>query len=110
MSENWRDEEINARETAQAHAGEVVAGSGSRGAPRRMSQMVSVRLDGELAATLRAVARKRGITLSDLLRESAEQAAKEPPAAKTTVHVKVISGAKRRVDSTPDESLLAAIN
>ena len=71
MSEQ-RASEIARREEAQAHAGEVVAGSGKRGKPRRMPRMVSVRLDGELVAELRAVARQRNTTISDLLREGAE--------------------------------------
>src|ERR687898_2474560 len=72
MSEKRRNNEIARRERAQAHAGEVVAGSGRRGKPRRMAQMVSVRLDGELIGKLRVVAKERNTTLSDLLREGAE--------------------------------------
>jgi predicted DNA-binding ribbon-helix-helix protein len=73
MSEERRESEIARREKAQAHAGEVVSGSGKRGKPRRMAQMVSVRLDGELVSTLRTIAEQRGVTVSDLLREGAEQ-------------------------------------
>jgi hypothetical protein len=72
MSEGRRDNEITRRERAQAHAGEVVPGSGKRGKPRRMAQMVSVRLDGELVSRLRTIAEQRGVTVSDLLREGAE--------------------------------------
>lgn len=67
-----RESESVRREEAQAHAGEIVAGSGKRGKPRRMAQMVSVRLDGELIGKLRIVAEERNTTLSDLLREGAE--------------------------------------
>jgi predicted DNA-binding ribbon-helix-helix protein len=73
MNEDWLDEEIRMREKARAHAGEVVEGAGSRGAPRRMTHMVSTRLDGSLIRRLRAIAQERGVTVSDLLRESAEQ-------------------------------------
>lgn len=72
MTEEWRNEEIHTREEAQAHAGEIVEGAGSVGTPRRMAQMVSVRLDGLLIRRLRALARQRGVTLSELLREGAE--------------------------------------
>lgn len=65
-----RKSEVVRRE--EAHAGEIVAGSGRRGKPRRMAQMVSVRLDGELIGKLRVVAEERNATLSDLLREGAE--------------------------------------
>ncbi len=51
--------------------GEIVAGSGRRGKPRRMDHMVSVRLGGDLIRRLRGIANKRGTTLSDLLREGA---------------------------------------
>lgn len=70
MSEQ-RKSEIARREEAQAHAGDIIAGSGRRGKPRRMAQMVSVRLDGELVANLRVIARERNTTISDLLREGA---------------------------------------
>src|SRR5215207_11728260 len=72
MSEERRESEIARRERAQAHAGEVVVGSGRRGKPRRMAQMISVRLDGELVGRLRTVAEQRGVTVSDLLREGAQ--------------------------------------
>lgn len=66
-----RKSEIARREEAHAHAGDIVAGSGRRGKPRRMAQMVSVRLDGELVAELRTIAQERNTTISDLLREGA---------------------------------------
>jgi hypothetical protein len=72
MSEERRESEIARRERAQAHAGEVVVGSGRRGRSRRMAQMISVRLDGELVSRLRTVAEQRGVTVSDLLREGAQ--------------------------------------
>jgi hypothetical protein len=71
MSDEGKSE-IDRREEARAHAGDIVAGSGQRGNPRRMAQMVSARLDGELVAKLRAVAEQRNLTLSELLREGAE--------------------------------------
>src|SRR5215203_2046019 len=58
MSEQ-RASEIARREEAQAHAGEIVAGSGQRGSPRRIARMVSVRLDGELVRELQNVAQQR---------------------------------------------------
>jgi hypothetical protein len=72
MSEERHDNEAVRRERAQTHAGDVISGSGRRGTPRRMGQMVSVRLDGGLVSRLRAIAEQRGVTLSDLLREGAE--------------------------------------
>ncbi len=65
------DEEIRRRAKAEASAGKVVPGSGRRGKPKRMAQMVSVRLDGELVSRLRLVAKQRGVSLSDLLRDGA---------------------------------------
>lgn len=80
MSEERRGE-IARREEAQAHAGKVVPGSGKRGTPRRMAQMVSVRLDGALVGSLRAIAEQRGLTLSDLLREGAESVVRNADAS-----------------------------
>lgn len=90
-----RASEITRREEAQAHAGQIVAGSGERGKPRRMPRMVSARLDGELLRQLRIVAQQRNTTVSDLLREGAEliiedaRASAQPQRANFTV-----SGAK----------------
>ena len=72
MSEEQHENEEIRREKAEAGAGKVVPGSGRRGKPLRMAQMVSVRLDGELIGKLRIVAEERNATLSDLLREGAE--------------------------------------
>ncbi len=72
MTEEQRENEEIRQEKKEAGVGEIVPGAGSRGTPRRMDQMVSVRLDGNLIARLKSVARRRGLTLSDLLREGAE--------------------------------------
>ncbi len=72
MSEEQHDNEEIRQEKAEDGAGKVVPGSGRRGKPRRMAQMISVRLDGELIGKLRIVAKERNATLSDLLREGAE--------------------------------------
>lgn len=71
MNEDWLDEEVRLREKDRAQAGQVVEGAGSRGAPRKMSHMISTRLDGSLIRQLRAIAQQRGVTVSDLLREGA---------------------------------------
>lgn len=46
--------------------------------PRRMSQVLSVRLDPDVAAALRDIANERGTTVSELLRQGALAAANEP--------------------------------
>lgn len=60
------------RELADAHRGEVVPGSGSPVEPRRLDQVVSLRFAPEVIATLRDIANRRGMTISDLLREGAD--------------------------------------
>jgi hypothetical protein len=108
VNEEKRKSEIERRELAQAHAGEIVEDSGIPGTPRLMSQMVSVRLDGQLAMELWDAAERRGVTLSDILRESArlflrnEQVDTEPRVSYR------IAGAKPRLSSEPDEHLLAS--
>jgi plasmid stability protein len=51
----------------------LVEGSGRRGEPRRLDQMISARLDPDLVATLREFAARHGMSLSDVLREAAVQ-------------------------------------
>jgi predicted DNA-binding ribbon-helix-helix protein len=59
------------RELADAHRGEVVIESAERVEPRRLGQMVSLRLEADTIEALRDIANRRGMTLSDLLREGA---------------------------------------
>jgi predicted DNA-binding ribbon-helix-helix protein len=108
MSEKRRDNEIARRERAQAHAGEVISGSGRRGKPRRMGQMVSVRLDGELVSTLRAIAEQRGVTVSDLLREGAEQVVQETYVAARPRISYTISGTDEPIPTAADHHAYAA--
>lgn len=65
--------EQDRRELAQQHAGDVIEGSGHAVAPRRLGQMVSLRLEPELAEALRKLAERQGISLSELLRHAAVQ-------------------------------------
>ena len=106
MSEQ-RKSEIARREEAQAHAGGIVAGSGRRGKPRRMAQMVSVRLDGELIGKLRIVAKERNATLSDLLREGAELIVEDADASARPRTSFTISGAKEWLPTASERELAA---
>jgi predicted transcriptional regulator len=104
-----RKSEVVRREEAQAHAGEeIVAGSGRRGKPRRMAQMVSVRLDGELIGKLRIVAEERNATLSDLLREGAELIVEDAYASARPRTSFTISGAQEALHETASGRALAA--
>ena len=49
----------------------LIEGSGRRGETRRLDQMISARLDPVLVAALKDLAAKRGVSLSDVLREAA---------------------------------------
>ena len=49
----------------------LIEGSGRRGEARRLDQMISARLDPTLVAALKDLAAKRGVSLSDVLREAA---------------------------------------
>jgi predicted DNA-binding protein len=108
MSEERRKSEIARRERAQAHAGEVVAGSGRPGKPRRMAQMVSVRLDGELVSRLRTIAEQRGVTVSDLLREGAEQVVQKTYAATRPRISYTVSGVDQAISAAADHHAYAA--
>lgn len=107
MSEERRNSEITRRERAQAHAGEVVPGSGQRGKPRRKAQMVSVRLDGELVSRLRAIAVQRGVTVSDLLREGAELVVQNTYASAQPKLRYKISGAQRALPAEVSDGTFA---
>jgi hypothetical protein len=80
------------REQAQQHAGEVVEGSGRVVAPRRLGQMVSVRLEPGLVEALRELANRRGISVSEALREAAIMLLEaERSASKATFSWRVVS-------------------
>ncbi len=64
MSDEARRSEQERRELAQQHAGEIVEGSARVVTPRRLGQMVSLRLEPGLAEALRKLAERRGISLS----------------------------------------------
>lgn len=106
MNEEKRNSEIERRELAQAHAGEIVEDSGILGTSRLMSQMVSVRLDGGLVIELWDAAERRGITLSELLREGARLVLQEEHVDTESQMSYKVGGAKPRISSVPDEHLL----
>ncbi len=111
MSKGMRKSETERRELAQAHAGEIVEGSGSLGTPRLMSHMVSLRLDGNLVIQLRNAAERRGVSLSDILREGAGlvlQAERAAAKSQADYRIERIDGAEPRIASEPDEHLLAS--
>jgi predicted transcriptional regulator len=102
-----RASEIARREVAQAHAGQIVAGSGKRGKPRRMPRMVSARLDGELLRQLRIVAQQRNTTVSDLLREGAELIIEDAYANARPRTNFTVSGAKEWLPTAAERELAA---
>ncbi len=65
-----------------------------------MAQMVSARLDGELVGRLRLVAKQRGASLSDLLRDGAKLVVEDAYAnARPRVRF-TVSGAKEAMPGT----------
>lgn len=61
--------------------------------PARLSQMVSLRLDGDVAAALRELAIERGCSLSELLREAASLILEEKARpASVMVRFEVVQG------------------
>jgi len=70
MTEEPRRSEVERRELARQHRGEVVADSGVSLEPRRMPVMVSVRLEAELVSELRTIATERQVSMSEVLRDS----------------------------------------
>jgi hypothetical protein len=109
MSKEARRSEQERREVAQQHAGEVVEGSGRVVSPRRLGQMVSVRLEPGLAEALRALANRRGISVSEALREAAIQLLEgDAAASKATFSWEVISVPTVPIPSTTSKNVSAA--
>jgi predicted DNA-binding ribbon-helix-helix protein len=69
--EEDRTKEGEIRDLAEKGRGQVVEGSGQAIEGRSMPQMVSLRLEATLLHDLREVAERRGLTLSEVLREGA---------------------------------------
>lgn len=59
------------RELAEAHKDDIDVESAAPVTPKRLGQMISLRLDPEVVIALRDLAIERGVSLSDLLREGA---------------------------------------
>jgi predicted DNA-binding ribbon-helix-helix protein len=107
VSDEARRSERERRELAQQHAGEVVEDSGRAVAARRLGQMVSLRLEPELASALRELANRRGTSVSELLREAAiDLLANEQQAAAPTFtwHIVSVPGLPRSYTAGQDES------
>lgn len=89
MNEDKRLSEPERRATAQAAAGSIVEpGTGHEVPAREMKQMISVRFEPELVQALRKLARVRGITLSDLVREAAVRLINEADAQPLRLDIK----------------------
>jgi hypothetical protein len=58
------------RDQANAARGDLVEGVPEEVVPRKVSQMLSLRLDGATVTALRALADQRGVTVSDLVRDA----------------------------------------
>jgi hypothetical protein len=85
------EQERQLRDAAFAARGELDESKTEAAEPARLSQMVSLRLDGEVASALRDLATERGCSISELLREAAAlllERAAEP--AHTVVRFEVI--------------------
>jgi Arc/MetJ-type ribon-helix-helix transcriptional regulator len=109
MNDEARQSEQERRELAQQHAGEVVEGSGRVVTPRRLGQMVSVRLDPGLVDALRELANRGGVTLSDVLRDAATRLLEADQAAsRTTTSWRIVSQPMVSTSGVTSENASAA--
>jgi hypothetical protein len=109
MNDEARRSEQERRERARQHAGKVVEGSGRVVAPRRLGQMVSVRLEPGLAEALRELADRRGISVSEALREAAIRLLEADQAAsKTTFSWRIVSVPTVPTSTTTSKNVSAA--
>lgn len=94
VSDDARERERELREELDRTADNaIIEGSGEPLPPRRLGHMVSLRLEPEFAAQLRELADRRGMSLSELLREGAALLLmKEYPSPRWTYHY-VVFGA-----------------
>jgi ABC-type polar amino acid transport system ATPase subunit len=79
--------EAERRALALRHRGEVADEPTEAVEPRRMAQMMSVRLDPAVVVALRSIANVRAVSVSDLLREGAERVIKASQGQRPSVHV-----------------------
>lgn len=77
MIENMTKSEFERREEALSSKGGEVSGEPREIVGRDLRQMLSVRIESDLIAELRLVANKRGLKVSDLLREAAARIVSE---------------------------------
>ncbi len=94
VSDDARERERGLREELDRTADDaIIEGSGQLLPPRRLGHMISLRLEPEFAAQLRELADRRGVSLSELLREGAALLLmKEHPSPSWTYHY-VVFGA-----------------
>lgn len=73
MSEGMtaKEREIEMRREAEEHRGQPIEGSGVAIEGRRLGEMVSLRLEADLAVALRELAQNRGVSMSELIRQAA---------------------------------------
>jgi hypothetical protein len=86
-----REAEIEARRRADEARGQVVEGSGERIAGRRLPQVISLRLDGELLSALRAYAIDKNLSLSDVMRSAAVSFLEEQAAVPVLVQLRQVA-------------------
>jgi len=88
-----RMSEQERRETAFEQRGDLVENSDEIVRPRKIPQMISLRLEPGVVAQLRDLAARRGVTVSDLLREGADHILSTSQAAATVSHFRYSSTA-----------------
>jgi hypothetical protein len=83
------------REAAYAARGDVVEGSAMPVEPRRLGQVVSLRLDAGTMSILREIAERRRASISDLLREGLAMliTSEQRTVTVTSVRYRVVSAA-----------------
>ncbi len=72
-TDNPRESEVERRRETEAMAVEIVEGSAKALAPRKLDQMVSLRLDPSVLAELKEIAESLGRSVSDCLRDAVSQ-------------------------------------
>ena len=93
--------ETDRRDLAFSNRNQVTDDVGEKLAPTNLSQMISLRLDGDLVTALRQHAESRGTTVSELLREAAARllTSEQTPTNRPVVSYRVRIGREQSTSS-----------
>ena len=101
------------RELAEAHKDDFDPDYAAPITPRRLEQMVSLRLDPDVVVALRELAVQRGCSVSDLLREGAARVLAAAAEGMRVTHMKIgvdVGWTSSIIDTSPVTGSLTSVD